>query len=317
MRIRVIDLDGSIPAQDRVLRTFRPEVYDLRQAAPRLRLACRWKRFHRFERRLDRMLGSCDNTAPAITFLGSGDFHHLSLALLRRMRHPFNLLVLDQQADWTGGSPLLHCGSWVRQAAQLSNVRRIFHAGGEAGFDDWRRHLAPKNMLRSGKIVAFPATRQFRNGFWSTLPHQPLRARPESLVDRDRLEELLWPYLDDLERWPLYVSLDKNVLWMPESVANWNSGVLDLAEIQEILQFFLKASGNDLLGMDVVGDWSPVFTRGVFAPLLHRMAHPRRNIDPEQARLSNERTNLMLLRFLSHDPVAENAPFPLRLKSAG
>ncbi len=315
MRIRVIDLDGSITAQERVLRTFQPDVYDLSSHGPRLRLACRWNRFYRFERRLDRLFGARESVDPCISMLGSGDFHHLSLALLRRLRQPFNLLVLDKHADWARGVPVLHCGTWLHHAAQLPNVRRIFHLGGDADFDNAFRWLAPKADLRSGKIVALPAAQRWRKGFWRTHPHQPLRSHPETLIERERLEDVLWPFLDDLDRWPLYISLDKDVMWLPESVANWKSGLLDLTEVQEILQFFLKAAGNDLIGMDIVGDWSPVRTRGLVRRLLHRLEHPRQSIDAEQARLSNERTNVMLLRFLKHDPVAESVTFRSHSKS--
>ena len=99
-------------------------------------------------------------------------------------------------------------------------------------------------------------------------------------------------------------------------MANWDSGYLDLTEVQEILQFFLKAAGNDLIGMDVVGDWSPVQTSGVLRHLLDRFHHPRRTVDPEQARLCNEHTNTLLLRFLNHDPIAESLPVSTRVKNA-
>src|SRR5262245_21806816 len=112
MRVRVIDLDGSITSQERVMRSFMPEVYDFRRWGPRLRLACRWKRFYRFERQLDRELGA-DQYDPAITLLGSGDFHHVTLALLRRLRHPFNLLVIDNHPDWSRGIPMASCGAWL------------------------------------------------------------------------------------------------------------------------------------------------------------------------------------------------------------
>src|SRR5207244_405985 len=210
------------------------------------------------------LLGVKDHLTPAISFLGSGDFHHLTLALLRRVRQPFNLLVLDKHPDWMRGVPILHCSTWLHHAAQLPNVRRIFHLGGDMDFDNAFRWLAPKSLLQSGKIVTLPATRLFRKGFWKHLPPRTLRPSPETLVERERLEEILWPYLDDLDRWPLYVSLDKDVMWLPEAVPNWDSGVLDLTEVQEILQFFLKAAGTDLIGMDIVGDWSPVRTRGLF-----------------------------------------------------
>jgi hypothetical protein len=315
MRMRVIDLDGSITAQDRVLRTFEPEVHDLRRWGPRLRMACRWKRFYRFERRLDRDLDARDCFDPYISLLGSGDFHHVTLALLRRLRQPFNLLVLDKHPDWLRGFPMLHCGGWLHHAAKLPNVRRIFHLGGDQDFDNACRWLAPTKLLERGKIVVLPVMRTFQTGCWSSLPHQPLRPHFDRTIDRDRLEELLCSYLEELDRLPLYVSLDKDVMWMPESVANWDCGQLDLMEVQEILQFFLKAAGNDLIGMDIVGDWSRVSTQGLVRRLLHRFTHPAQRVEAEQARLCNERTNLTLLRFLMHDPVAESTTFATRMRS--
>lgn len=312
MRVRVIDLDGSITAQDRVLRHFKPEVYDLRRWGPRIRLCCRWKRFYRFERCLDRDLGA-DHQEPWISLLGSGDFHHVTLALLRRLRHPFNLLVLDKHPDWARGLPMAHCGSWLEHAARLPLVRRVFHLGGDQHFEGAMSWLAPKKLLRSNKIVVLPAVRRLEGGLWQDHPHQSLRRSFETLLDRDRLEELLVPYLDELERVPLYITLDKDALWMPESVANWDSGHLDLTEVQEILQFFLKAAGNDLIGMDIVGDWSRVDVHGMVRRLFHRLAHPRKSVDDDQARVCNERTNLMLLRFLQQDPAAESMMLSSRM----
>src|SRR4051812_40946718 len=100
--------------------------------------------------------------------------------------------------------------------------------------------------------------RRFQTGFWGSIAHEPIRRGADVPLERDRLEEMLWPYLAELERYPIYVSLDKDVLWMPESVGNWDAGFLDLADVQELLDFFLKAAGNEMIGMDILGDWSPV-----------------------------------------------------------
>jgi hypothetical protein len=105
-------------------------------------------------------------------------------------------------------------------------------------------------------------------------------------------------------------------MWMPESVVNWDSGSLELSEVQEIVQFFMKAASNDLIGMDIVGDWSHVQTQGWIRQLLHRYEHPKQVIDADEARLSNERTNLMLLRFLHNDSAVERRAVPSRLRIA-
>lgn len=316
MRIRVIDFDGSITAQDRLLRKYQPDVYDLRPWGPRLRLASTWARYYRLERRLDRLFGPRETHESRLSLLGSGDFHHVTLALLRRVRQPFNLLLLDHDADWRRGLPMIASNNWLNQAVRLPNLRRIFLAGVTTRLDNASRWLAPRTLIESGKLIVLPALERFVRGFWRKTPHQPLRRTPETLIDRDRLEEVLWPFLDELDRAPLYISLDKSVLWMPESVTNSHSGVLDLNELEEILQFFLKAAGNDLAGMDIVGDWSPVETSGLLRYFLHRWQHPLRTIDAQQARLCNERTNLTLLRFISQEPEDVRMTFRPHLKSA-
>src|SRR4051812_3997509 len=102
MQVRVLDLDESVTSQQRLLDKVQPEVYDARRWGSSMRLAARWQRFYRFERWLDRCLGRRDDHDPWITFLGSGDYHHLTLAFLRRLKQPINLLVLDKHPDWVG-----------------------------------------------------------------------------------------------------------------------------------------------------------------------------------------------------------------------
>src|SRR5437762_7642149 len=152
MRIRVVDLDGSVPSQRKLIKLYRPSLHALQHWGARVRLACSFGRFERFERSLSRTLGGPIDDEPHANFLGSGDFHHVSLALLRRQRRPVNLLVIDNHPDWMRGIPLMHCGTWLRHAAQLPLARYVFHVGGDVDFDNGFRWLAPWPLLRSGNI---------------------------------------------------------------------------------------------------------------------------------------------------------------------
>src|SRR5262249_42713429 len=158
-----------------------------------------------------------ENCGPAVTFYGSGDFHHVSLALIALQRQPLNLLVLDNHPDWMRGVPFLHCGTWLYHAAQLHQVVRIFHVGGEVDFDNYYQWMAPWNFLHSGKIVVIPAIRAFERSAWKSIKHEPLRASPESECDIDRLHNLINPYRSELAAFPLYISLDKDVMTREES----------------------------------------------------------------------------------------------------
>jgi arginase family enzyme len=298
MRIRILDLDGGLSDQA-ILWRQRPLAVAARDWGPRIRLACRFGRFRAFETALAERLGSAVDTEPAVTFYGSGDFHHVSLALLRRLRGPFNLLVLDKHPDWMRHIPFLHCGTWLAHALELPNLRRVFHLGGDLDFDNGFRWLAPWPALRSGRVVVFPSHRRYRGGAWERVSHEPLRAAPETMIDAGRMEELLEPFWEELIRWPLYVSLDKDVMDAGDAVVNWDSGRLRYREVETILSTILDRSGVRLAGLDVVGDWSPVRVQGWFRRLFHWTEHPALNVDPAQARRCNQRTNGRLLAALA------------------
>jgi hypothetical protein len=298
MRMQVLDLDGSVTAQRELVEEHRPPVCTLSHWGPSIRLGCRFGRFRRFERALATLLRPATPGQPAVTFCGSGDFHHVSLALVRRLEQPCNLLVLDNHPDWMRRIPFLHCGTWLYHAARLPYVRRVFHLGGEVDFDNAWRRLAPWPLLYRGKIVVFPAVRRFQGGAWDRLLHRPLRPTGDEPVSPERLAELLRPWRPELERWPLYVSLDKDVMVPADAVVNWDSGRLSLTEVTDVLAAFVQAAKGRLAGMDIVGDWSPVVLRGWLRRLLHRTEHPPLAVNPEEAALRNGLTNLQLLRAL-------------------
>jgi hypothetical protein len=295
MNLRILDLDGSLIAQRGLLR-LHPRACEVYDWGPRVRLACGFGRFARFERALADRLGGPVDISPAVTLYGSGDFHHVSLALLRRQAQPFNLLVLDNHPDWMRGLPFLHCGTWLYHATQMPQVCHIFHVGGDVDFDNAFRWMAPWPALREGRITVFPAVRRFRRGAWRGVGHESLRPDADTPMAVERLEELLGPYRLQLARRPLYVSLDKDVMTPADAVVNWDSGHLRLSEVADVLNYFVEASRGNLIGMDVVGDWSPVRVQGWFRRLFHWTEHPPLAVNAADAQRRNEATNVALLR---------------------
>ncbi|HTU89953.1 MAG TPA: hypothetical protein VMF69_07645 [Gemmataceae bacterium] len=299
MQSRLLDLDGSLVRQTLLLRRSAPVVLRLQEWGRKLRLACRHGTFAGFEKRLEELDGSRHDERPFLSFIGSGDFHHVSLALLRRLSGPFNLLVIDNHPDWMRGVPFLHCGTWLYHAAQLPGVQRIFHLGGAVDFDNAYRWLAPWPMIRSGKIIVAPALRRFQGECWERIAHQPLRRCPDEPVEAERLSEWLAPYRAELSALPLYISLDKDVLTASEAVVNWDSGYLNATEVLAILTAFVNAAEGELAGIDIVGDWSPVRLYGLTQWLLHWTEHPALAIDANDAARRNQALNLRLLECLS------------------
>jgi hypothetical protein len=295
MDLRILDLDGSIPLQKAVTDRYHPAVIPLRPWGPGIRLTCSFGRFRRFERDLAAQLGGPVDLCPAQTLYGSGDFHHVSLALVRRVAVPFNLLVLDNHPDWMRGVPFLHCGTWLYHAARLPLLGRIFHVGGDVDFDNYYQWMAPWHWLRSGKITVLPSVRPFRRGAWAELAPEPLRPEPETSMTAERLMTLLHPFQTELASRPLYVSLDKDVMRERDAVVNWDSGHLMLDEVQVVLRTFFELAEGKLVGMDIVGDWSEVRLQGGLRRLMHGIMHPTLRVDPVDATHRNEQTNLAFL----------------------
>jgi hypothetical protein len=295
MEIRVFDLDGSVVSQGDFVARFGPTICPCKDWGPYVRMACSLARFRRFVSELAQRLGSGADDSPQATLYGSGDFHHVSLALLRRQKQPFNLLVLDNHPDWMRGVPFLHCGTWLNHASRLPLVQHIFHVGGDVDFDNYYRWLAPWRLLRDRKIIVVPALRRYQFGPWATIHHQPLRQERGEPCGRHRLDDLILPFRASLRKWPLYISVDKDVLTHDEAVVNWDSGHLTLAEVEGIIRCFIQSANGHLAGMDVLGDWSPVEVRGLFRRALHLTEHPPLTVDSAEAARRNDRINRVLV----------------------
>jgi hypothetical protein len=298
MHIRTLDLDGSLTGQNEFATQCRPATIPAQDWGPNIRLACSFGRFRLFGQVLAQRFGSDVDEEPAWTLCGSGDFHHVSLALLRRQAEPFNLLVLDNHPDWMRGVPFLHCGTWLYHAARLPLVQRVFHVGGDVDFDNYYRWMAPWPLLRSRKITVFPAVRSFRRGPWSRLVNQPVRTSRETPAGPERVAELVRPFRAELAHWPLYISLDKDVLPATEAIVNWDSGHLLLDEVRTLIAEFLGASCNRLASMDTVGDWSPLRLHGWLRWAMHLTEHPSLAVQADEAARRNAQVNLALLDLI-------------------
>jgi hypothetical protein len=308
MEVRILDLDGSVPSQRELTASLKPRVIPMADWGPGIRLACSFRRFRAFEKALaDRMPAGQDG--PACTFYGSGDFHHVTLALLKRLERPFNLLVLDNHPDWMRRIPFLHCGTWVFHAARLPHCQRIFHVGGDVDFDNSYRHLAPWHELRRGKIITMPARRGFVRGPWRSIACDALRDMDEDRLSPRRLDERLRPFQTVLGSMPLYVTIDKDLLRAEDACVNWDSGHLSLAEVCDLVRSFTAAAGA-LAGIDILGDWSPVVVQGALRRLMHRTMHEPRLVDLRAAARCNQRANLALLSSILDASAARTASRP-------
>lgn len=203
--------------------------------------------------RLENALGDLMPKNYGCVFTGSGDFHHISLLLLRRLaaRHcpankTFDLVICDNHPDNMRYVFGLHCGSWVRRAAELAAVRHI-HVVGICSADigasrAWENYLGPfiKKKLTYWSIGV--------NADWLKFLNRSQCAKNFATA-KDLLNDFL-PVLRKAAN--VYLSIDKDVLDPNCVQTNWDQGVFTVPDLEKII----TACAGKLCGADVCGDVS-------------------------------------------------------------
>lgn len=216
---------------------------DLHPAQDEIRFGCTWRQFHALGHRLDSLLPE----RYGCVFTGSGDYHHLSWLLLNRLpaSQPVQLIICDNHPDNMRYPFGIHCGSWVYWASRLPQVAEIHVVGissGDIGASHaWENHWQP---LRRGKLT-----------YWSI--HQPAlwtrwTGRRDAARNFNNAQTLLTELYKKMGPWPIYLSIDKDVL-SPEVVStNWDQGHFVEADLSALIS---RCAGK-LIGADITGDVS-------------------------------------------------------------
>lgn len=297
--LRILDTDGSVDATalTHAVPWASATRVDLRDLGPALRL---WSRRRNIDTARAR-IAAADDVRPSVTFLGSGDFHHLAALLIERVDEPFTVLHFDNHPDWVRLAPRWHCGSWINRVLELPNVQRVVTVGPCS--DDL---VAPGRKggnlpaLDSGRLALFP---------WQ---HEPSRVRRRiadgpghewrdnrivwrNLAER-QLEDAVGMVLDATPTKTVWITIDKDVLPEHEALTNWDQGQMPLTALLAMLQ----AAGDRkrILGADICGGYSPPRHANWLKRIESRMDQPTRNMTDRQRIDDNTQTDCELARGL-------------------
>jgi arginase family enzyme len=247
----VLDFDGSVLPLDGTT------VIPLRDREEEIRFGCSRGSLQR----LSDELAACVDPHSPVAFLGSGDFHHVTLPLIEGLtvlRTTIEVVVFDNHPDNMRYPFGIHCGSWVGHVSRLPFVSRV-HVAGITSPDVerghiWENQLAP---LRSGKVV-----------YWCIERDLSALRRAGAVESRSfsTVTELLAALNDTLSRTgaPAYLSIDKDVLSHDVVQTNWDQGVMHLEE----LEAFIATVRPRIIGSDVTGDVSSYRYRSWFKRIL-------------------------------------------------
>jgi len=308
-QVRILNFDSSVTRQTNLLRQFHPTIVDLQQLGPASRLFMNDATAREVRRVLAPELKS------AITLLGSGDFHHVSSLLIEQFTEPISVIVFDHHPDWDILPPRLHCGSWVTQALRRPNVKKVVLVG-VSSHDISCPYIHSGNLhaLKDDRLEIYPAIHASTRVFFRQVPDNRSvsvrRGLLSSLITWQELRSTdltarMSQVVKQVTPKQVYVSIDKDCLRADASLTNWETGDLRLGELTQLLT--LISQELEIVGLDVVGDYSPPHVKGWLKTLMERLDRPKtfsaNGKSEAEITAVNERTNLRLLDVLTHRTV--------------
>lgn len=243
--ITIFNVDGSVTAQKDFLQRFSAKI-NIKSLLSFKRMARLWCSASEFKRVSSAMqLPNLNQFA----LLGSGDYHHLTLALLQQHQTPLTLVLFDNHPDWIRPPHQYHCGTWIYAAARLPQVARIVIVGLENGdlcgkkFQD-----GDVESYLNKKIVLLPYTAvEVTIGAEQTVQLQSqLKASLKAGVQE---------ILSHIATQHVYVSVDKDCLRLDDAITNWEQGTLPLETVTACIAAI--RNNHIIVGADTVGDYSP------------------------------------------------------------
>jgi len=228
---------------------------DVREWGPRLRFCARRRDIEAFYRYIEPHL------RPFVLY-GSGDFHHLTALLLRRLSESFTLIVFDNHPDWDIRPPRWSCGGWVNRALELPRVERVIVWGcGNFELEFPSRVFAPHRRLRTGRLQIRPWAERLRRS----------TQRRFRCMNKSDWQDVFSGYAQELSGRRVYISIDLDCV--ESAITNWESGFFTAGELQWAIGQLCKTCR--IIGGDICGAYSPPSYASWWQKLAARWDHPK------------------------------------------
>ena len=271
MRLNFLHLDDALMRQAEFAKAGASRGardIDLRQLGPIVRLWAREDEWQELAGLLARDLAGLQSGEPVVTWMGSGDFHHVTaliVELLAKTRGvPITVVAFDNHPDWVDMASAVHCGSWVKHILDRKIADRVVGIGMTSNDFSWPEpKRAGLDAVSDGRLVLFPindAASMVWGNYGSGANHtqtgrrlswRGIAAQPHD-QDADRV-------LTAIATREIYITIDKDVLIASDARTNWDQGQMKLDQLLAWLRILIKH--HTVLGVDIAGDYS----RAVFS----------------------------------------------------
>jgi len=303
-KIRLLDFDGSVAVQKNIAGIPGSEIVDLKDLGPAARL---WVSKANKKKIEDRISGSDKN---AVTFLGSGDYHHISNILINQFDEDISVIDFDFHPDWTMFVPWLSCGSWVKDTLKRKNILKFIMMGVSSGdISGFSLYSGNFKALKNDRVEIYPYSHRPSRLYFRNVPDnisiEVSRSLLSSRINWNELKgkDLVEFFLHVIRRLPtkkVYISIDKDCLKKEYALTNWEEGRLDLADLLEMIRII--KDNCDIVGADICGDYSSVSVKGLFKKIVSDLDHPKdysaKAIDENLISEINSETSLKILSVL-------------------
>lgn len=285
--VRILNFDDSLLEQKNLLRQFSPTIVDLKSLGPQCRIWGNTKIFQNIKSSLNPSLRN------SITFIGSGDFHHVSNILVEQFSNPLTVIVFDHHPDWDVLPPKLGCGAWVSRVLERNNIAKVILLG--ISSED-----ISSPAIYTGNVKAFEKKRLEIYPY----QHSPTRFFLQKIhwqeLKQANLHNFTLQLANKVPTDDIYISIDKDCLKRQYALTNWEEGCLELDELLTMLKI-IKQKRN-IVGLDVTGEYSPVILTSQIKKLVSRFDHPQnysaQGHPKDFVNATNEATNLKILDCL-------------------
>lgn len=302
--IRILNFDDSIVRQQKLVSLFNPQILDLKDIGPKARI---W-----LDKKTKSYIQECirGSSRSSITFLGSGDFHHISSLLIEQFDEPVSVIIFDYHPDWDILPPKFGCGSWVNRVLKKKNVMKVVSLGvSSSDISSFWIQTANLDSLSSDRVEMYPYSHAPTKVLLRKVPQNisvRLRQAPFSeIIDwcqlkGNNLADFLFQIIKRLPTKQVYVSIDKDCLKKEYSFTNWEEGNFQLEDLLTMLGIIKERL--DIIGLDISGDYSDVRVCGKIKNIISQFDHPgdysAKGVDAALINSVNEQTNIKIIELL-------------------
>lgn len=159
-----------------------------------------------------------------VHYIDSGNYHYVTYLYLEQIHVPFMLVLFDHHTDLQPSmfAELLSCGSWVKRVLDENvYIQKVILIGAK---EELIRQI-PKEYQE--KVISFS----------------------ESSMDMEQSVEL---FSESGLLYPVYISIDKDVLDESEVKTNWDQGSLTVRQLKKIYEHICEK--HKILGVDICGE---------------------------------------------------------------